>query len=376
VTSPSRSIDSVEREFIGLPSPTQPQAGHGTHPCQGIYWRPKGKAPRIAFIATHYNVDYAEHYLAPFLARRGYGFLGWNTRYRGAEDLFVLEHALIDIGVGVRWLREQAGAEQIVILGNSGGGSLMGTYQSQALALDLDARSNVADALESILPGDFYISVNSHPGRADVLTNWLDPSVLDETDPIPTDPELDMYAPDNRPPFSETFQKRYREAQRERNHRISRWAKGELERLTEAGIPDRVFPLFRVWADLRFMDPAIDPSDRPCPSCYAGDPAMANRMPLNLGRANTLRAWLSMWSLEESKVRVHLQLPKLTEPALVVQGSSDTGCFLSDARAIFESLGSEDKQLEIIPGAHYFEESPTSRDRVSDLLADWVGSRA
>jgi pimeloyl-ACP methyl ester carboxylesterase len=375
VTSPSRSIDSVEREFVGLPSPTQPQAGHGTHPCQGIYWRPKGKAPRIAFIATHYNVDYAEHYLAPFLARRGYGFLGWNTRYRGAEDLFVLEHALIDIGVGVRWLREQAGAEQIVILGNSGGGSLMGTYQSQALALDLDARANVVDALESILPGDFYISVNSHPGRADVLTNWLDPSVLDETDPIPTDPELDMYAPDNRPPYSKTFQKRYREAQRERNHRISRWAKGELERLTEAGIPDRVFPLFRVWADLRFMDPAIDPSDRPCPSCYAGDPAMANRMPLNLGRANTLRAWLSMWSLEESKVRVHLQLPKLAEPALVVQGSSDTGCFLSDARAIFDSLGSEDKQLEIIPGAHYFEESPTSRDRVSDLLADWVGSR-
>ena len=376
MTSPSRSIDSVEREFVGLPSPTQPQAGHGTHPCQGIYWRPKGKAPRIAFIATHYNVDYAEHYLAPFLARRGYGFLGWNTRYRGAEDLFVLEHALIDIGVGVRWLREQAGAEQIVILGNSGGGSLMGTYQSQALSLDLDARSNVVDALESIPPGDFYISVNSHPGRADVLTNWLDPSVLDETDPIPTDPDLDMYAPDNPPPFSETFQKRYREAQRERNHRISRWAKGELKRLTEAGIPDRVFPLFRVWADLRFMDPAIDPSDRPCPSCYAGDPAMANRMPLNLGRANTLRAWLSMWSLEESKVRVHLQLPKLAEPALVVQGSSDTGCFLSDARAIFDSLGSEDKQLEIIPGAHYFEESPTSRDRVSDLLADWVGSRA
>ena len=38
----------------------------------------------------------AEHYIAPHFAARGMGFLGWNTRFRGAEDLFVLEHALID----------------------------------------------------------------------------------------------------------------------------------------------------------------------------------------------------------------------------------------------------------------------------------------
>ena len=45
------------------------------------------------------------------ISRRGEsGFLGWNTRYRGAEDLFALEHALIDIGVGVNWLKEQARA--------------------------------------------------------------------------------------------------------------------------------------------------------------------------------------------------------------------------------------------------------------------------
>ena len=371
--------DSVEREFVGLPSPTQPRAGHGTHPCQGVYWRPKGKPPRIAFIATHYNVDYAEHYLAPYLAERGYGFLGWNTRYRGAEDAFVLEHALIDIGVGVRWLKEEAGAEQIIVLGNSGGASLMGTYQAQALALDLEGQGGAAkihDALESLQPGDFYISVNSHPGRADVLTTWLDPSVLDETDPVPTDPSLDMFHPDNKPPYTDAFQKRYRAAQRERNDRISDWATAELERLRAAEIPDRVFPLFRVWADLRFMDPAIDPSDRPCPHCYAGDPARANRMPMNLGRANMLRSWLAMWSLKESKVRVHLQLPKVENPALVVQGTSDSGCFPSDARAIFDALGSHDKQIEMIPGAHYFEDSPESRDRVSDLLADWVRSKS
>src|SRR5271165_1775745 len=130
---------NIERRFIGLGSPTSPRAGAGGHPCQGLYWTPAGTRPRIAVIAAHYNVDFAEHYAAAHFAARGFGFLGWNTRYRGAEDLFNLEHALIDIGVGMRWLREQAGVERIVILGNSGGGSLMGAYQAEAAGPTLAA---------------------------------------------------------------------------------------------------------------------------------------------------------------------------------------------------------------------------------------------
>ena len=33
----------------------------------------------------------------------------------------------------------------------------------------------------------------AHPGRAQVLTDWLDPSVTDETDMLAADPALDMY---------------------------------------------------------------------------------------------------------------------------------------------------------------------------------------
>src|SRR5205085_3563492 len=120
-----------DTQFVGLPSATAPRSEVGGHPCQGIYWTPKDQKPRVALIATHYNVDFAEHYLAPYIASRGYGFLGWNTRYRGNEDLFTLEHALIDIGVGVIWLRDQ-GAERVVILVNFVGGSLMRAYQAAA----------------------------------------------------------------------------------------------------------------------------------------------------------------------------------------------------------------------------------------------------
>lgn len=367
-----------ERLFVGLISPTQPRAGAGGHPCQGLYWTARGTRPKTALVATHYNVDFAEHYLAPHLAARGLGFLGWNTRYRGAEDLFALEHALIDIGVGLRWLREDAGVERIVLLGNSGGGSLMAAYQAEAQEPSLAAKAGgrAAETLAHLPKADLYVSLNAHLGRPDVLTHWMDGSVIDENDPALTDAALDPFAPHNGPPYGADFVARYRQAQRARNQRITDWAKRELARLNAAGIPDRIFPLFRTWADLRFMDRALDPSDRPCPACYAGAPAFANRGPVGIGRANTLRTWLSMWSLETSLCRGEPHLAKLALPALVVQSLGDTGVFPSDARRIFEAIGGADKMLEFLPGAHYFEDSADNRARAADLIAAWIAEHA
>ena len=38
------------------------------------------------------------------------------------------------------------------------------------------------------------------------------------------DPALDLFNPDNGPPYGEPFLRRYRAAQRARNHRITDWA--------------------------------------------------------------------------------------------------------------------------------------------------------
>ena len=128
----SLQTPGVTREFVGLDSTTAHRAGSGGHPCQGIYHRGVGRKPKVAMIATHYQIDFSEHYLADYMATRGIGFLGWNTRFRGFESSFLLDHALVDIGVGVRWLREVQGIETVILLGNSGGGSLMAAYQANA----------------------------------------------------------------------------------------------------------------------------------------------------------------------------------------------------------------------------------------------------
>jgi hypothetical protein len=95
---------AVTREFVGMPSPSAARAGAGGHPRQGLYHHAKGTRPTVAVIATHYQIDFSEHYLADHLAARDVGFRGWNTRFRGVENSFALDHALVDIGVGVRWL--------------------------------------------------------------------------------------------------------------------------------------------------------------------------------------------------------------------------------------------------------------------------------
>lgn len=370
-------IDTINKQFVSSTSPGAPRAGAGGHPCQGVYHTPVGRSPKVAIIATHYQIDFSEHYLAEFVAQRGLGFLGWNTRFRGYEWLFNLDQALVDIGVGVRWLKEVAGVEKVVLLGNSGGGSLMAAYQSQAVepcirpARDQEAAPGVDD----LIAADGYISMAAHLGRPDVLTDWMDASVLDENDPLSIDPELSLFNPENGPPFSEEFVARYRAAQVDRNHRITGWARDELDRATAAGYYDRYFSVSRTWADPRMVDPTLEPSSRKPGWCYRGPTEEANSGERGIGGQTTLRNWLNMWSLEESQTRAEPHLAKVTVPTLVVNPEGDTGVFPSDAERIFAAIGSSDKKRVDMPGDHYFAEPANARDDVADVVVDWVSSR-
>ncbi len=360
-----------------MEAPAAPRAGAGGHPVQGFYTYPATGYPRVAIIATHYNVDFSEHYLSTYLAGQGFGFLGWNTRFRGADHYFQLDRALVDIGLGVAWLREH-GAETVVLLGNSGGGSLMAAYNAQSHA-DVLAESFGTPLLAEVHdlpPGDLYISLAAHPGRPDVLTGWIDPSVVDETEPTSVDTDLDMYATGRQPPFDADFVARYRAGQIARNGRITDWATEELARLERTGIHDRLFVVPRTWADLRFVDSAIDPSDRPTPYCYRGDPRMANTGVTGIGALNTLRSWLAMWSLETSQCRSEAHLSALTVPALVIQATADSGVFPSDATAIYSQIGSADKTRLDLPGDHYFRKPDRARDQVAGAIAEWLAPRS
>lgn len=354
------TYDNVETRHVSLESATAKRSMTGQPPCVGMYWTPKGQDPTVVFMLVHYSADFSEHYLGGPLATRGYGVFGFGTRYRAMEEYFVLEKALDDIAAGTQWLQENSNMKHLVFIGNSGGGSLMAAFQARA------------ETDRSLRGGDAFIFLNAHPGRADALTAWLDPSVVDEKDPAKRNASLDMYNPENGPPYSQEFQARYREAQRKRNHRITAWAKEERKRLNSSGIPDRIFTVDRTFADLRFVDPTIDPSERPVPACFHGDPRKANNGVGLLARANTLETWLEMWSLEDSRSRFELQAAAFSLPTLVIQCTADVGVFPSMAQGIYNMVGSKRKDIRFVPGAHFFEDSQENLESCADLIVQWT----
>ncbi|KZS65979.1 alpha/beta hydrolase [Mycobacterium ostraviense] len=369
-------MPDVVREFVGLPSPTAGRAGAGGHPCQGLYHQVAGSKPTVAMIATHYQIDFSEHYLAEYLATRGIGFLGWNTRFRGFESNFLLDHALVDIGVGMRWLRDVKGVETVILLGNSGGGSLMAAYQSQAVDPNVTPLEGMRPAagLTELPVADGYVATAAHPGRPDVLTAWMDAAVVDENDPVATDSDLDLFNDDNGPPYSPEFLARYRTAQVARNNRITEWAEAELKRVRAAGFSDRPFAVMRTWADPRMVDATIEPTKRQPNLCYAGAPLKANRSAHGIAAACTLRNWLGMWSLRVAQTRAEPHLARITCPALVINADADTGVFPSDAQRIYDALASTDKTRTSIDTDHYFT-TPGARDEQADTIANWIAER-
>jgi len=370
------SAPGVVREFVGLPSPTARRGAAGGHPCQGLYHRAVGRKPKVAMIATHYQIDFSEHYLADYMATRGIGFLGWNTRFRGFESSFLLDHALVDIGVGVSWLRAVQDVETVVLLGNSGGGSLMAAYQSQAMEPNIVAPAGMRPAagLDDLPPADGYVASAAHPGRPDVLTAWMDGAVVDENDPVATDPDLDIFDERNGPPFQAEFVERYRSAQLARNHAITDWAETELKRVRAAGFSDRPFTVMRTWADPRMVDPTLEPTKRQPNMCYAGVPVRANRSSHGIAAACTLRNWLGMWSLRHAQTRAEPHLARVDCPALVINAEADTGVFPSDAKRIYRALASDDKTQVSIDTDHYFT-TPGARSEQADTIAKWIAKR-
>ena len=225
--------------------------------------------------------------------------------------------------------------------------------------------------------GHVHLDTTNHYAQANLETKRqalerLDPSVVDENDPVASDPDLDLFS--REAPFDADFVARYRAAQEARNHAITDWAEAELARIRKAGFSDRPFAVQRTWADPRMVDPTLEPTNREPNMCYAGVPVQANRSARGIAAACTVRNWLGMWSLRTAKTRAEPHLARIDVPALVINADADTGVFPSDARRIHDALASTDKGLCAIDSDHYFT-TPGARDEQADTIAEWIAAR-
>lgn len=321
--------------------------------------------------------------LVTSLAHAGYHVIYCNPRYRGNDTALIMEKCVLDLGACVADLKKRFGYESVVLGGWSGGGSLSLFYQDQAEnpTITETPAGDPADLKSAkLIPADAVLLLAAHVSRSVTLTEWLDPSILDEDKAFERDRELNIYALDcpNQPPYSLEFVARFRAAQIARNRRITARVKAQLANIRAGADADaeQCFVVHGTMCDVRWLDPGQDPSDRKAGTCYLGDPRIANDGPVGLGRFTTLRSWLSQWSYDDSRADGTGNASRISCPVLTISNSADLACTPSHAQRLFDSVGSHDKQMQTIAGAdHYYIERP---DLLSIAVAEvgaWLNDR-
>lgn len=348
----------------------------------GAVWGSLHRASRpskTAVVVVHPSANFLGHYLLGPLAERGVDAVGLTTRYINNDSTLLMENCVLDIGAAVAFLRER-GYTRIVLVGNSGGGGLVAFYQSQAEAPTVrhTPAGDPPDLTTATLPPvDALVELMAHPGRAIVYTEWLDPAIVNEADPRQRDPELDMFDKRNGPPYEPEYLARYRAAQLARSRRIDRWVRERLAELATCpeGVSDLPFVVHGTGAEPRFLDLALEPTDRE-PGTPWGSAAQANLMPASLGHHTSLRSWLSQWSLDESHCHGPRHLARTSVPTLVMYGTADQVCFPSHASALFDAVPHGNKKLLAVErGTHYLEGQPELVGWVADTVVKWLKSQ-
>jgi predicted alpha/beta-hydrolase family hydrolase len=351
---------------------------------RGLLWTPPNGKWKTAVILSHPRGDFSVHYACPLLAAAGYAVFGFSTRYINNDTDCLHENCIIDVKVAHDEMIRR-GAEAVVLLGNSGGGSLM------------------AMAHAELGIGDGWVGMAAHPGEGVFMLQVIDPSVTDESDPFSRDPALDMYNPDNgwRPwpepsSYDPAWLETYRAAQIARVARIDAVAKQSIADAEEAGqqlegihkstnlavwrdlrarrVFTKYLTIYRTLADPAYLDLSIDPDQRPMGSLFAfPDPFEANYGRGGLARTMTARGWLSTWSGLSSHAKLADTMPDVKVPTLLVHPTADTEIRIRQAQEIVANSGATDSTyLEMKGAPHYLE---GHRVEALAAVAEWIGKR-
>ena len=195
-------------------------------------------------------------------------------------------------------------------------------------------------------------------------------SVLDEADPLGSDPALDMFNPENGPPYSPDFVTRFRAAQRERNARIETWARGKLRQIRALadGPRDMAFIIHRTLADPRCLDPAIDPNDRVPGTTVWGPPKAQNYAANSMGRYTSLTGYLSQWS-QSSRGDGPANLARTSVPLLLLEHTADASVFPTDNDTWAAAAAERVERHPLKGGNHYLAGQPELVEEAAERIA-------
>lgn len=299
--------------------------GYGS-PAAGILYTPVGKTPKTAVILIHPEADVRMDWHCIPLAKTGFATFGMALRYAKENHHCIMEEEVLDIAEAIRFLKQERGFTHVILHGHSGGGSTVALYQSQAEKqppnrLSSTPAGDPPDLNKFELPkADGLIISAAHLGRGWAVARRLDPSVVDEDDPLSVDPSVDPFDPANgyRPPpesshYSEDFLQRFNAAQEARMQRLIQKAFGvvrerqmyqkmlqspefrqmsarEQLKVRRGAVVQRYMTIYRNYANLYLVDSSVDPNDR----VLSGKPDETNYFGYFHPRTTTPEAFLSL----------------------------------------------------------------------------------
>ena len=350
---------------------------------EGLRLLPKGKASKSLVVFMHPATTLQLLPMPRALAAQGVHVLCAASRYVKNDTPLIMEKVVLDLGAYIRHAKEKWGYEKIIICGWSGGGSLSLFYQSQAenpTVTHTPAGDPVDIKGAKLIPADAMTFQAAHISRAEMLVECIDPSVKNELDPDDRIVEFDIYNPKNpnQPPYSADYIRAYRAAQLARMRRITATAKELLETLKKRGGAEmeRGFITHRTIADLRFMDPAVDPNDRKPRWCWVGNPETANTGPVGLARFSMLRSWLSQWSIDDTRAHGVKSAANITVPFLAIENTADDAVPQPHTGKIHAAAASKDKTMKAIKGAtHYYQGQPELLKQAVEINLGWMRER-
>lgn len=211
----------------------------------GVLYEPVAPGPKagIGLFVMHPTEDYLEFAACTELSKRGYRVLCANNAMSktNTENDFTMDRSLLDAKLGVAWLRKQPGINKVILLGYSGGGVLLSSYQAVAegglkACQGPEKIFKCPGTLAGLPAADGLMILNANYGSAMMALLSLDPAVSDETDGTKVDAALDVWNPANGfdpkgAKYTPEFTRRFHAGVARRENRLIAAARDRLQKM-------------------------------------------------------------------------------------------------------------------------------------------------
>jgi hypothetical protein len=202
--------------------------------------------------------------------------------------------------------------------------------------------------------------------------------------------------------YSEAFLARYRAAQLARCRRIDARAFQEIERkrkyramkedpgfsslpldeqnaITRMAVACNTLVIYRTMADPALTDLSIHPNKRSIIGLMQPDPQTANWSIPGFVQMMTAEGWLSTWSGLSTRVNMHEDARKVTQPVLSITFSADVTILPFVGRGLYENAASADKTYVEIDTDHFAFKAVEPRDagipETAQAIVNWLRAR-